>query len=142
MCHLIICLSAGRFHLSVSLANLETDAVSKLSFPFLVEQIMRQQDLRCPFLVISGGRECYHNPSFLPPHPSPFTLSLSLFSHLCRPTVAQALYVFVAPLSSVSLPVYFSFFTLKKFFTFPFSLLLGTPSPPPWSHCGFGTRRD
>lgn len=37
---------------------------------------MRQQDLRCPFLVISGGNECYHNPlsrSFI------LALSLALF---------------------------------------------------------------
>lgn len=36
--------------------------MSKPSIPSLVGQIVRQQDLRCPFLVISGGNECYHNP--------------------------------------------------------------------------------
>lgn len=51
--------------------------VSKPSVPFLVGQIVRQQDFRCPFLVISGGNECYYNPLSLS-----FPRSLPL-NHLC-----------------------------------------------------------
>lgn len=55
--------------------------MSKPSIPSLVGQIVRQQNLRCPFLVISGGNECYHNPlshSILPSLSLCFTLSLSV----------------------------------------------------------------
>lgn len=55
--------------------------VSKPSIPSLVGQIVRQHDLQCPFLVISGGNECYHNPlshSF-----SSLSLSLSV---PCQPS--------------------------------------------------------
>lgn len=59
--------------------------VSRPSISCLVVQIVRQQNLRCPFLVISGESECYHNPSLC----LHFSSSLLLFrvnclSFLCR----------------------------------------------------------
>lgn len=66
MCHLLIfqacCLSPAHFQFSIYLLNCGTAGASKPSIPSLVESIVRQQDLRCPFLVISWGNECYHNP--------------------------------------------------------------------------------
>lgn len=84
MCHLFImlpcCLSPTHFHFSASLVNCEAVGVSKPSNPFSGGAV-RQQKLRCPFLVISGGNECYHNPHSLTLS-SPLLLSVP-----CQPPV-------------------------------------------------------
>lgn len=80
MCHLLIfqacCLSPAHFQFSIYLLNCGTAGASKPSSPSLVESIVRQQALRCPFLVISWGNECYHNPLLvLLPYVSLFPVS-------------------------------------------------------------------
>lgn len=67
------CLFDVHFQFSVPLVNCEAVQWVSPPSPSLVGQIVRQQDLRCPFLVISGGNECYHNPLSLFP-----SLALSL----------------------------------------------------------------
>lgn len=84
MCHLLIfqacCLSPAHFQFSIYLLNCGTAGASKPSIPSLVESIVRQQDLRCPFLVISWGNECYHNP----PSWFCFLASLCSLSAICK----------------------------------------------------------
>lgn len=88
MCHVVIFLVLVRstFPFFCISGKLWSCSVSKPSVSSLVGQIVCLQDLRCPFLVISGGSECYHNPS-LSLFPS---LSHSLFpvDHLKSPSAA------------------------------------------------------
>ena len=85
MCHLIIFLMFVRntFPFFCISGKLWGCGVSKPSIPSLVGQIVRQQDLRCPFLVISGGNECYHNPLS-----NSHSLSLFAVNHLKSPSAA------------------------------------------------------
>lgn len=140
MCHLIILLvcglSAAHLCLSVSLVvNCETAAVSKPSVPSLVESIVRQQDLGCPFLVISGGNECYHNPlscSFLP-------LS-AIYKTLLQPGAQVLTTVFCPPLALLLLvfvPVYSCFlFWLASSAPVALCSPLSSLWSALWSYCG------
>ena len=124
----------AHFHISVSLVNCEAVGVSKPSISSLVKQIMRQQDLRCPFLVISGGSECYHNPlscSLLSP------LFLSPLSHLYFPSVAYI----CTTLSSLlcicaSILLFYWPFYAPVALCPPSSSLWPSLWPSLWSYCG------
>lgn len=105
--------------------------MSKPSNPFLVGQIVRQQNVRCPFLVISGGNECYHNPL---PHSFllyPACCSLSMNEAPLQSDV-KVLDCFSFQLSICTLlaplPLYVFYCTLFAFcFDWPFQSLLLQP---------------
>lgn len=101
----------------------------KPSISALVEPIVRQQNLRCPFLVISGESKCYHNPS-----PPSFLLSLSsssLSAIWISPRKMMQMCCLHAPPLSVAL---FCSFTGRCRL-----LCRSSPSPWPlwkiWLHC-------
>lgn len=113
--------------------------VSKPYIPSLVGKIVRQQDLRCPFLVISGGNECYHNPLTLS-----FPRSLPVPCQPCKKplcSLAQNFYTTLfcpscspSSISSIPLP-----FVLTGLFSACCSVsppLLSSLWPALWSYCG------
>lgn len=117
---------------------------------------MRQQKLRCPFLVISGGNECYHNPHSLTLS-SPLLLSVpcqppvKLLCSVVQRLFTKLLSIFIvrlsicpplAPLPLCQCQYTFLFFLLLLLcFDWPFQCLLLCISPSSlwpalWSFCG------
>lgn len=128
------------FCISVKLQS----CLRKPSNPFLVGQMVRQQNLRCPFLVISGGNACYHNPlphSFLL-SPACCTLSMNKAPLQSAPWCKGFIPCFSFHLSICTLfatrPLYVFYYTLAFCFDWPFqSLLLQPPHLFLYGlHCG------